>query len=260
MTELEQTIGRIHEEILKNRTEIKNYIEASETRLLMKIEKLKNTVFNLEKENKNLKEEIEYIKRSQKKKNILIFGLNKKKEEVTAGNLCEDLKNLLSVDLKESDFSDVYPLGKSESCPIKVEFNSHFKKKEVLKNCNKLKGRNISISHDLTQTQRSEIRILRKHLFLAKNEGKYKECYIRGSKLIVDGTGYAIEDLEKEENLETKPNSAPTTPIVEITGKKNPVTKKDPSTPKVPTAKKPVQLNQVQKPVQEKPRTRSIHK
>lgn len=255
MTELENSIKTIHEEILKNRSEIKSCIEASEARLLLKIELLKKTVSNLEKENCMLKEEVEILKRKQNKKNIVIFGLNKKQEDIQADNLCKDLKDLIDVELKSSDINDVYQLGKTNNCPIKIEFSTYLKKKEVLENCKKLKGKKITITHDLTLTQRSEIKILKKHLFMAKQEQKYKECYIKGNKLIVDGTSYGVEELEKEIILDNKPNSEPSTPTIKsiegIFGGKQ----KDSSTPKVPVVKKPVQLIKSQKP-----RTRSENK
>ncbi|KAG5874150.1 hypothetical protein JTB14_029460 [Gonioctena quinquepunctata] len=258
MLEVEKSIKSIHEEILKNRVEIKNCIEASETRLLLKFEQLKNTVSKLEKENYTLREEVENLKRIQNKKNIIIFGLKKKREEITAENLCRDLNEILGVELREGDVGDIYPLGKSINCPIKIEFNSNLKKKEVLTNCNKLKGRNISIANDLTHTQRSENKILRKHLFLAKQEGNYRDCYIRGDRLFVDGISYGVEDLEKEDYPETKHNSAPSTPIVEPLEKVSTDLRRGPSTPKTSVAKKTVPSIYI--PVPEKPRTRSINK
>lgn len=260
MIDLDAAVKNIREEISKTGSEIKNCIEASEARLLLRIEQLKSTVTKLETENVELKGEVEFLKRAQNKKNILIFGLKKKREEVTAGNLCKDLRDLLGVELKDSDFGDIHPLGKSENCPIKIEFNSNPKKREVLKNCNKLKGKNISIANDLTLRQRQGIKLLRKHLLLARQEGKYEDCYIKGNRLFVDGIAYGIEDLEKEESPEPKHNSAPPTPTVEATRKIAPAQPRVPNTPRISTAKKQVQMFPTQKPTQEKPRTRSVNK
>ncbi|KAG5873384.1 hypothetical protein JTB14_022956 [Gonioctena quinquepunctata] len=82
MSDLDKAIQIIREEILDSRTEIKNCTVASEARLLLKIEDLKNTVENLERENSEIKGELEYLKRAQ----------NKKREEVVAEILCEDLR------------------------------------------------------------------------------------------------------------------------------------------------------------------------
>ncbi|KAG5867091.1 hypothetical protein JTB14_007101 [Gonioctena quinquepunctata] len=247
----------IREEILNSRTEIKNCIVASEARFLLKIEDLKNTVANLERENSEIKEELEYLKRAQNKKNIVVFGLKKKREEVVAEILCEDLRDLLGVNLDTKDFVDVYPLGKSDVCPIKIEFVSNIKKREVLKHCSRLKGTNISIAHDLTLTKRSENKILRKHLYLAKQEGSHKEHYIRRNKLIVDGVSYGVDDLEKDATSINQHNSAPSTPTAENKEKFPSGSQKVPTTPRIPATKKLVPMV---KALQEKPRTRSINK
>ncbi|KAG5894736.1 hypothetical protein JTB14_006155 [Gonioctena quinquepunctata] len=140
MIDLDKVVRSIREEISNTRTDMKNCIEASEARLLLKIEQLKSTVSKLEEENSELKARVELLKRVHDKRNILISGRNKKREEITAENLCKELKDLLEhVDLKDNDFSDVYPLGESENCPLKLEFNTSPKEREVLENCKKLK-------------------------------------------------------------------------------------------------------------------------
>lgn len=243
MQEIDITGKQIYDEILKNRNDIKNYIEASETRLLLRFEELRNHVTNLEKENKQLKEEVELLKAAQNLKNIVIFGLNKKKEDITPQNLCTTLNNLLGVELNASDIDDCFPLSKSDNCPIKIKFQSNLVKKNILRSCRKLKGTNISISQDLTKKQQQDNKILRKHLFLAKQEEKYKQCFIRGNRLFVDGTSYGVEDLIQEdchtETIPDKPNSAPATPTPTIPPPTNSLTasttEKEQTTPKTTT-------------------------
>ncbi|KAG5872023.1 hypothetical protein JTB14_020056 [Gonioctena quinquepunctata] len=104
------------------------------------------------------------------------FDFKKDKKILTPENICKDLKELIDVDLNVSHINDVYPLGKTESCPIKIEFISHYTKETVLQNCNKLRGKQVSIAQDLTQQQREKQKILRKHLPLAKQETS-NECY-----------------------------------------------------------------------------------
>ncbi|KAK9873622.1 hypothetical protein WA026_023407, partial [Henosepilachna vigintioctopunctata] len=84
--------------------------------------------------------------------------------EVTPAFICEEIRRLLQVELKESDFSDLYQLGKKNNCPIKVEFISYFKKKDVILNARKLKRSQISIANDLTPQQSEEIRKLKSFL------------------------------------------------------------------------------------------------
>lgn len=240
MSEVEKAIKDLHDELVKNRNEIKNFIEASEARLLLKIEELKNTVSQLQKDNNLLNEEVETLKRENIKKNIVIFGLNKKREEITAENVCLDLNQLLEIDLNVNDFSDIYPLGKTENSPIKIEFISNLKKKYLMKNCRKLKGKKISIAHDLTRKQRAENKILRKHLFLAKQEEKSQDCFIKGNKLHVNGETYEAGELETIDYPENKPNSAPSTPTP---GNTEPLLEDQripPETPKTVVSKKPI--------------------
>lgn len=63
------------EEIKTNRTELKHFIEASETRVLLKIEELHSRIKELEKENKQLKQKLEVVERNQKKKQYLNIRL-----------------------------------------------------------------------------------------------------------------------------------------------------------------------------------------
>lgn len=55
MTALNKAIKIIREDILDSRTEIENCFAASEVRLLLKIEDLKNSVTNLERENSEIR-------------------------------------------------------------------------------------------------------------------------------------------------------------------------------------------------------------
>lgn len=257
MSEQEKVIKNIQVELEKSRNEIKSFIEATEARLLMKIEELKYTVLELQKENKVLCEENEFLKQESIKRNIVVFGLNKKRVDITAEKLCRDLNGLLDTDLSEKDLSDFYPLGKTDNCPIKIEFISNLRKKAVMKNCPKLKGKGVTIANDLTQKQRAEIKILRKHLFLAKQEGKYKDCFIKGNKLNVNGIIYTADELERVDYQGRKPNSAPSTPITEKIGTLLDHPRQAPSTPKETTTRRPIQLIQTSNPVQDKKRLRS---
>lgn len=77
MSEQEKVTKNIQDELENSRIVIKSFIEASEVRLLMKIEELKCTVLELQKENKFLCEENEFLKQDSIKKNIVVLGLNK---------------------------------------------------------------------------------------------------------------------------------------------------------------------------------------
>lgn len=112
------------------------------------------------------------------------------------------------------DLNNFYPLGKTENCPVKIEFLSYLKKASIFKNIQKLKGTKIAIANDLTPKQREENQILRKHLYLAK-QNEDNICFIRKTRLHVNNRVYTPEELENcveiEDTYQVKPNSAPET-------------------------------------------------
>ncbi|KAK9878091.1 hypothetical protein WA026_020733 [Henosepilachna vigintioctopunctata] len=126
----ENTLQKILNEVIASKNYLKTYIAASEAKLLSEIQSLKSKIVNLEKKNSDLKIQMEKNDRNSNKKNIIIFGLEKP-FEVTPAFICKEIRRLLQVELKESDISDSNQLGKKKNCPIKVEFISYFKKKEV---------------------------------------------------------------------------------------------------------------------------------
>ncbi|KAK9873699.1 hypothetical protein WA026_023860 [Henosepilachna vigintioctopunctata] len=134
----ENTLQKILNEVIASKNELKTYIAASEAKLMSEIQSLKSKI------------------KLEQKKNIIIFGLEKPLE-VSPAFICEEIRRLLQVELKESDISDLYQLGKKNNSPIKVEFISYFKKKEVILNARKLKGSQISIANDLTPQQREQL-------------------------------------------------------------------------------------------------------
>lgn len=209
-TESEITTRQLYEEIVRNRSELKNSIEASEARLLMKIESLNNKIRTLEKEKLELSNKVELLERESKKKNLVIFGLNRNPREVSAASICREIKQLLNVQLIESDISNIFTLGNVENSPIKLELVSYLKKREILQNCHKLKGTKTYIVHDLTEKQRSDNKILRTHLHQAREHTK--DSYIKGNRLYVNSIEYKVEDLLYEEDSKQKNNSAPPTP------------------------------------------------
>ncbi|KAJ8962756.1 hypothetical protein NQ318_001154 [Aromia moschata] len=142
-------------------------------------------------------------------------------QQVTPEIICDELKKEIDINLNISDFNNVYPLGKQENSPLKIEFLSYLKKTTVLKNAKKLKGKKLSIANDLTQKQRIENKLLRKHLYLAK-EDKNKNCYIKNNKLYVNGEAYSTEQLQIIENIDDDPvksNSEPGTPSAQTHNK-----------------------------------------
>lgn len=217
-SEFLRVIKQLQEEIVRNRKEIKSAIEASETRLLLKIEELKQKVSSLEIENKILKNKTEILDRNSRKNNIIIFGL-KDSEGNTANKISKKIGELLGVDVKETDINNFYRLDKSAKPPIKVEFLSYLKKTEILKKCKKLKDTGIAISNDLTIEQRSEQKILRSFLKRTRQDPT-DQSFIKGNKLYINNRAYTVEDLQEIEYSEKRNvNSAPATPNIRTSEK-----------------------------------------
>lgn len=201
----------IEELLVQLKNELKNLIEASEARILLKIVETINDIGEVRSENVNLKRELELLKRNQLKNNVVIFGL-KTGDQFSPDSLCNKINDLLEIDISVNDLNNTYKLGEEEDSPIKIEFISYLKKKCVLDNCNKLKGKKIFIRHDQTPSQREHFKILRKHLLLARQDG-IENCYIKGGKLYVQKEVYEPQDLLALENIKRpRRNSAPPTP------------------------------------------------
>lgn len=199
-------------EIRDTREELRNLISASEAKILLKVEGLNEKVRKLEQENAELKNTVERLDKLSRKRNIVVYGIGGKAGEVSVEDICTKLNTLLGTSIVGEQIEDVYPLGRADDSPLKVEFLHHSTKTKVLKNCGRLKGTRVIVAHDLTRNQRENIRILRGHLHREKSAGK--RCYIKGEKLVVNGKSLSVNDvlrLEVEGNRR-KTISAPSTP------------------------------------------------
>ncbi|CAH1114790.1 unnamed protein product [Psylliodes chrysocephalus] len=175
---------QLRDDLIQIENRIRNAIEASEVKILMKLELVNEKVKKLEKENLELQHKIELLERNSKKTTSYYF----------------------------------YQLGKLERSPIKVEFVSTFTKIDILRNIKKLKGTNTTISPDLTKTQQERNKILRNHL-RGIRQTTQDHCYIKGEKHR-NNTAYRVEDTIQMEGsynsiVIQQSNSAPQTPARE---------------------------------------------
>uniref|UniRef100_A0A6P7FW84 Uncharacterized protein LOC114334785 n=1 Tax=Diabrotica virgifera virgifera TaxID=50390 RepID=A0A6P7FW84_DIAVI len=225
-------LNEVLNEIKRNRVEIKNAIEAAETRLMVEIADLKNKNYKLEEENKRLIQEVEQVNRHNNKNSIVIFGLHITGNQLTVKDICAHILSLVEIETKPSDINNFYTLGKKPNSPLRIDLVNYWMKVEILKNSFKLKEKpGIFISSVLTKKQQIEAKILRKHLLLAKQD-KTENSYIKRGKLYVNNRVYAAEDLiDIEENNERLTNSAPATPTTEAKTCEEP-TKHIPEVPK----------------------------
>nr|XP_023028439.1 girdin-like [Leptinotarsa decemlineata] len=204
---IEESSRRILEEIQGARNDLKGAIDSTEKKLLNKINEQTLKIKQLEEENKKLKTEIENLDRTSRKRNIVIFGINKPSTEISADFICSEIGKRVEVNIEKTDISDFYLLGKSRSAPLKIELISYAKKREILGNGNKLKGSPIAISEDLTPAQRNEYKNLRDYRLKLEKSGKYNSCVIKGNKLVIDGKKFSLEEALNFENDEEEEKS-----------------------------------------------------
>lgn len=235
---LEQILGELKTnkiELNNIRADLKNSIKASEDNILLKIEELKHKVDQLEEENAALRERNEFLERNSRRNNIVVFGLGGQSVDLTVDHIRDRLCDLVGIEIQRVDINNFYRLGKNLNSPIKIEFTSYLKKKELISNCKKLKGTEVKILQDLTERQRKDYRILKQNL--VQERQKNKNCFIRGNKLVVNNCEYTSSDLrEGKLEKEQKRTSLPSNPTQgcsiqsEGSGEKSPIVLQIPRT------------------------------
>ncbi|KAL3269405.1 hypothetical protein HHI36_008475, partial [Cryptolaemus montrouzieri] len=185
------TIQDLYKEIVRNRTEIKEFIEL---KILTKIEAIEERVKDVEIENREHRDRIERPERESKRKNIIIFGLDKEASDISSELVCETLNSSLKIDLSGAHTADVHPIGRNKNCPVKVKLSTVSKKLQILSKGVELKGKNISISRDLALQQRQNLKTLREHLAIARKDPSVKS-FIKGDKLVVSSKSYNVQQL-----------------------------------------------------------------
>lgn len=218
----DKIITSMHETTRAQTEDIKKHIN-------QEIEALKETIgreikkrTELEIKFEELKNKHDILEKKLRKNKIIIFGINNNNE-----NLCKyttDILNQhLNLNLTLRDLNNIYTIGKqTQNKPVVIEFISYLTKVEVLKNCSKLKGTNISVSEVLNLEERKRNKILRQHLREART--KNLNSYIKNNKLYINKEAYTAEqlaeneqDTDNEEEGEIVPEqikSAPATPNI----------------------------------------------
>lgn len=61
---------------------------------------------------------------------MAVFGLNKSQNTVVNEYyVCEELNRVLEINLRESDICNIFPIGKTKKCSIRIKFRSQQQKK-----------------------------------------------------------------------------------------------------------------------------------
>lgn len=177
---------KLSREINRNREEIDKKLRIVE----QDIEKLKNNYLHLE--------------RKRRKNNIVVFGLQVDEADILNSAITA-LNLALNINIKYSDINNIYFVGKRHSYKkgILIEFVSYLTKQSIFKNISKLKGKKVTIAHDLCLEDQQKQKILVKHLKLARD--KNKTAKIKGFKLQIEDKIFTAEELESNIDVEDLP-------------------------------------------------------
>lgn len=191
------------------------------------IDELENKVSVLETDNTDLRQTLKVLEESQRRNQIVIFGINEEVEDSLERRILDFFSNILLVNIHSQDIDNIYRVGKKDNKshkerPIVVRFTRFLTKKLIFKNLSKLKGTGFSISHDLTREQQEAKKVLYKFYKLAIS--KNFEAKILKNQLLVNGEVFTVVDLKEADEITFsdffinkkrlfRNNSAPTTPI-----------------------------------------------
>lgn len=178
------------------KTEIANV--KNEIKSELDILKIKNEY--LEKENQELKRQILFLERRQKKYNVIVYGIEGD-EQLTDNKTLAVLNEVLNIPCNNKDLRDIRRIGKKvagKPRPVQIEVINYNLKKEILNKSKEkqaeLKENNIFFTSDYASEDYKERKLLSQFLKAAK-EKKYK-AKIENNKLVVDGKEYTCNQLK----------------------------------------------------------------
>ena len=156
---------------------------------------------SLENENRELKRRLYSVEKIIKRKNLLVYGLPEVNNENTVQIVLEVVKNKLEINLKSTEISDCFRIGKKtdkRDRQILLTLISNLKRSELLTEKRKLKGTSIYINEDLTPEDSERRKVLINKLKEARAQNR--NATLRGNRLIVDGEFYTAEDFDISAN------------------------------------------------------------
>lgn len=88
----EISIQNLYDEIIENRTELRNIIEASEVRPYLNQRKQNRKISNITDKNLKLRNQLEFLDMQNRRNNLAIFGIEKPQNtSITENYICEKL-------------------------------------------------------------------------------------------------------------------------------------------------------------------------
>lgn len=188
---LKIVLKEIKEEGRDIKASLSNEFKEENHALLGKINK---TLGHFEQTYKHISNRLVILDRQLRKNNILIYGIDIPETADLATTVVKTLQELLQLEVNVCELNNIYKLKIGEKYAIKIEFISYLKKDLILKNCYKLKNKNIFIVNDLCFEDRQDQKLLRQHLNLARAENH--SAKIQGRYLMVNGEKFSVQSLK----------------------------------------------------------------
>lgn len=190
MENLHKILETIQKDLAQQREEIRNVEHNITKKISEKIDEKFNTIesrtLNLEKQIQQQQKCIENLERQVKIKNVVFFGIEE--TERSYGNLQINILKIINSDMgincQKTEIENVWRLGKKSDRPrpVIVTFTTVGRKIEILKNNKSLRGTNLYVKADYTQSVLQKRKELQQEL---KNKLKQGEKVIlRYDKII----------------------------------------------------------------------------
>lgn len=194
----------IYKLIQQGNNELKQEIKNIKDTLTTEIQNLKLVNEELELENKEIKQRLLETERKLKKYNFVIYGVGGN-EEHTAQNLVQIVNEILNVKCDESDFRDIFRIGKhvtGKVRPVIAEAARYNLKATVLSSARDkievLKKHNIFFSHDFVKEDYTRRKYMHQKLQLLRKENP--QAIIKNNVIIMNGSEYTYEKLKKNDD------------------------------------------------------------
>lgn len=164
---------------------------------------------DLENKNKELAQKLEVqgnkmekLEKQLKRKNIVMFGIEETEnnynelEEI----IVQTIKEKLQVSLTMQDIEFVRRIGRknNNNRPVNIGLTTMRKKTDILASRRNLRGTNLRIDQDLTESELTQRRNLKKYAIMLKEMGY--DVYLRNNKIFLEKKPYTLSEIEELEN------------------------------------------------------------
>lgn len=134
----------------------------------------------------DLKLKNKYLLTDNKRRNVVIYGLEEREE--SSFNLMQtilQLFNLMQSDVKKREIDMCYRLGKpkGKTRPVLIKFCTQWRKQEIFRRRYLLKGKHLYMEHDLSKEEMQYVKEQKVRMQLARDQGKY--AVVKGSELLI---------------------------------------------------------------------------